>query len=128
IGLPGHQWWTFWTCLVAHAAVAFGGYFLFGGWRLFRTRYVGAPGDAEEMAFSRAHVLTLMGISGVLVAVLFFNANIGMAAFAGAVILAAIRVADHEQAIRRMPWTTIVMVCGMSVLVSLLEKTHGLDL
>ena len=128
IGLPGHQWWTFWTCLVAHATVAFGGYLLFGGWRLFGKQYAGASGDAEAMDFSRAHVLTLLGIAGVLVAVLFFNANIGMAAFAGAVILAAIRVADHDQAIRKMPWATIVMVCGMSVLVSLLEKTRGLDL
>ena len=27
-----------------------------------------------------------------------------------------------------MPWTPILMVCGMSVLVALLEKTKGLDL
>jgi len=51
-----------------------------------------------------------------------------MAAFAGAVVLAAIRVADHDQAIRRMPWTPILMVSGVSVLVALLEKTGGLDL
>ena len=59
---------------------------------------------------------------------LFLAANIGMAAFAGAVVLAAVRVADHEQAIRRMPWTTIVMVSGVTVLIALLEKTGGLDL
>ena len=47
-------------------------------------------------------------------AVLFLGANIGMAAFAGAVVLAAIRVADHEQAIRRMPWTPILMVSGVT--------------
>ena len=51
-----------------------------------------------------------------------------MAAFAGAVVLAALRVADHDQAVRRMPWQVIVMVCGVSVLVALLEKTKGLDL
>ena len=27
-----------------------------------------------------------------------------------------------------MPWTPILMVCGVSVLVALLEKTKGLDL
>ena len=43
-------------------------------------------------------------------------------------VLAALRVADHEQAIRRMPWTPILMVSGVSVLVALLEKTGGLDL
>jgi di/tricarboxylate transporter len=51
-----------------------------------------------------------------------------MAAFAGAVVLATLGVADHDQAVRRMPWQVIVMVCGVSVLVALLEKTKGLDL
>ncbi len=40
----------------------------------------------------------------------------------------ALRVADHDQAIRKMPWTPILMVSGVSVLVALLEKTGGLDL
>ena len=77
---------------------------------------------------SSAHWITLATIAVVLSAVLFGNANIGMAAFAGAVVLAALRVADHDQAVRRMPWQVIVMVCGVSVLVALLEKTKGLDL
>ena len=37
-------------------------------------------------------------------------------------------VADHEQAIRKMPWTPILMVSGVTVLIALLEKTGGLDL
>jgi di/tricarboxylate transporter len=60
--------------------------------------------------------------------VLFADANIGMAAFAGAVTLAALRVADHEQAIRKMPWYPIIMVSGVTVLIALLEKTGGLEL
>jgi di/tricarboxylate transporter len=51
-----------------------------------------------------------------------------MAAFTGAVVLAALKVADHEQAIRKMPWIPILMVSGVSVLVALLEKTGGLEL
>jgi di/tricarboxylate transporter len=70
----------------------------------------------------------MSAILGVLAVVLFLNANIGMAAFAGAVLLAALRVADHEQSIRRMPWVPILMVSGVSVLVALLEQTGGLDL
>jgi di/tricarboxylate transporter len=36
--------------------------------------------------------------------------------------------ADHKEAIRKMPWGVIVMVCGLTVLISLLEKTSGMDL
>jgi di/tricarboxylate transporter len=132
IGLPGHEWQTYLMNLTAHAMVAFGGYFLFGGWRLFKDRFHGAHAQTGEGAvdtrFAAPHWITLLVIAGVLVVVLFFNANIGLAAFTGAVVLATLRVADHDQSIRRMPWTPILMVSGVSVLVALLEKTGGLDL
>ena len=38
------------------------------------------------------------------------------------------RAADDREAIKRMPWNVIVMVCGMTVLIALLEKTQGIDL
>ncbi len=129
IGLSGHEFWTYSTNLVAHAAVAFIGYLALGGWKLFKSQYAGGPEKTDDASrFARAHWLTLATILGVLAAVLFARANIGMAAFAGAVLLAALRIADHEQAIRRMPWTPILMVSGVSVLIALLEKTGGLDL
>ncbi|HLG58465.1 MAG TPA: SLC13 family permease [Vicinamibacterales bacterium] len=130
IGLGGYEWRTYVLNLIAHAIVAFAGYFLFGGWRLFKNRFQGA-GETEpaaETQFTTSHWVTILAILCVLTAVLFFNANIGMAAFAGAVVLAAVRVADHDQAIRKMPWTPILMVSGVSVLVALLEKTGGLNL
>jgi Na+/H+ antiporter NhaD/arsenite permease-like protein len=132
IGLGGNEWRTYLMNFAAHAIVAFAGYFLFGGWRLFKNRFQG-PSDqsAEGVAqtrFTTPHWITLFVIACVLIAVLFLNANIGLAAFTGAVVLATVRVADHDQAIRRMPWTPILMVSGVSVLVALLEKTGGLDL
>jgi di/tricarboxylate transporter len=129
IGLDGYEFWTYWTNLAAHAFVAFAGYLALGGWKLFGTAFTGDAGqEPDAHRFSAAHVTTLAVILGVLGSVLFLDANIGMAAFAGAVLLAALKVADHEQAIRRMPWTPILMVSGVSVLVSLLDKTGGLEL
>ena len=128
IGLPGNEWRTYLMNFAAHAIVAFAGYFLFGGWRLFSDRFQGASEQSSETKFTAHHWITLLVIASVLVAVLFLNANIGLAAFTGAVVLATLRVADHDQSIRRMPWTPILMVSGVSVLVALLEKTGGLDL
>jgi Na+/H+ antiporter NhaD/arsenite permease-like protein len=128
IGLGGFEIRTYVANLLAHAIIAFGGYFLLGGLQLFKHRYSGGEQDAESTRLNGSHWVTLAIVGVVLVFVLFLNANIGMAAFTGAVILAALRVADHEQAIRRMPWIPILMVSGVSVLVALLEKTGGLDL
>lgn len=128
IGLAGHEWRTYVLNLVAHAMVAFAGYFLFGGWRLFKNRFHGAELAEAETRFSTQHWITMLVIGAVLLAVLAFKADIGMAAFAAAVVLGTLKIADHTQSIRRMPWTPILMVCGVSVLVALLEKTKGLDL
>jgi di/tricarboxylate transporter len=133
IGLGGHDTYTFIANLLAHALVAFGGYFLFGGWKLFRNVYQGSSEEDDAHRFRAAHWITLTVIGVVLASLVITSllgnrADVGMAAFTGAVVLAVLRVADHEQAIRRMPWTPIIMVCGVSLLVGLLDKTGGLDL
>ena len=129
IMLGGYEWRTYLSNLLAHAALAFAGYLVLGGWKLFGSEYTGTvDGVSDSTPVATAHWITLAAILGVLVSVLFLGANIGMAAFAGAVILAVVRVADHENAVRRMPWTPIIMVSGVPVLIALLEKTGGLDL
>src|SRR3990170_1363769 len=56
IGLAGHEWVTYWTNLAAHAAVAFGGYFLFGGLKLFTaTAVVTIEHKAEDIDFDTSN-------------------------------------------------------------------------
>jgi di/tricarboxylate transporter len=128
IGLGGAEWYNYWTNAAAHAVLAFGGYFAFGGLVLFASRFEGAAQDRDDDTFAPKHLFSLAVILVVVTAVLFFGANIGMAAFTGAVVLAAARVADHEQAVRNIPWTPIVMVTGVTVLIGLMQATGGLDL
>ena len=127
IGLPGMELWTWWLNLSAHALVAFAGYFLFGGLRLLREPATDGA-EVEKAPLERAHWLTLGVIAALVSGVVFGRMQIGMAAFAGAVLLSLLRAADEDEAIRRVPWGTIIMVCGVTVLISLLEKTSGLDL
>ena len=129
IGLPGHEWFTYWTNLAAHAAVAFGGYALFGGLKLFKSSaVVTIEHKPEDVELDRRNAITIVVIAALLVGVLFFGVNVGMGAFAGAVILAAVGAADHKDAIKNMPWSVIVMMSGVTVLIALMEKTGGLDL
>lgn len=128
IGLTGYEWPTYFNNLVAHIVVAFGGYLLLGGWRLFRSSYAGDSQAAEGGPLTGKHWATVAVIGCLLVAVIGFGVNVGMMAFAGAVILAAVGAADHKDAIKRMPWSVIVMVTGVTVLISLLERLQGIDL
>jgi di/tricarboxylate transporter len=62
------------------------------------------------------------------VGVIGFGVPVGMGAFAGVAVLSGFRLADEREAFRAVPWGVIVMVCGVTVLTALLEKTGGIDL
>jgi len=129
IGLAGHEWFTYWTNLAAHASVAFCGYALFGGLKLFKSSaVVTIEHKPEDVDFDRSNFITIAVIAALLVGVLFFGVNVGVGAFAGAVILAVLGAADHKDAIKRMPWSVIIMMSGVTVLIALMEDTGGLDL
>ena len=98
IGLPGQEWHTYWTNLAAHALVAFGAYFLFGGLKLFRSsQVVTIEQKPEDIELETSHWITIVVIGTLLVGVLFFEVNVGMGALAGAVILAILGAADHKR-------------------------------
>jgi Na+/H+ antiporter NhaD/arsenite permease-like protein len=127
IGLTGMQTQTFFANFAAHAAVAFLGYAAFGGLRLFRAT-AATVDDASPEPFSRENWITVALIGALIIGVIAFGIQIGFAAFAGAVLLALFRAADSGEAIRKAPWTVVLMVTGVTVLIGLLERTGGLDL
>jgi di/tricarboxylate transporter len=128
IGLPGLQLETWAYNLLAHAIVAFAGYFVFGGLKLLaRSDRVESEADLVE-PLDWHQILTLIVIALLILGVIVFKFNIGLAAFTGAVFLSLLRAADDGEAIKRMPWGTIMMVCGVTVLIGLLQTTGGMDI
>ena len=131
IGLPGFELQTWVYNLLAHAIVAFAGYFAFGGLKLLtRAERVEPEADpVKRLDWHQTATLTVIGL--LIVGVILFGRSgfhIGMAAFAGAVLLSLLRAADDSEAIKRMPWGTILMVCGVTVLIGLLQRTGGMDI
>jgi di/tricarboxylate transporter len=140
-GLTGYATENYLNNLAAHATVAFAGYFIFGGWRLFGRRVAGEPAPAsvgaaaacppaspDVQSFERKHWMTLAAIAIVIGSVIAFEVNVGMGAFAASVVLTLSKAADEKKAIQHMPWRVIMMVTGVTVLIALLEKTGGMAL
>lgn len=129
MGFPGLEWQTFINNILGHTLVAFGGYALLGGLRLFR-RPQGAATVEEPpiQPMEPRHWLTVGLITALLVGVIGFEFEVGMTALTASMILSFTRAADEKEAILRMPWGVILMVTGVTVLIELLEKTQGLDL
>jgi len=131
-GIVGQQWQTFWNTFIAQSFVAFAGYFLLGGTALlFRGKRADLKADlpAEDLEpFTPRQWLTLGVLGLVLVAVIAFRVEVIVAAFVAAAVLALARAAAPEAAIKAVPWSTVLMVCGVSTLISVLEKTGGINL
>ncbi len=132
IGMTGLQFETYISNLLAHALVAFGGYFLLGGVKLFTEHsaatVVADSTDPADAAFEKRHWFTMAVIAVLITSVIFFGVNVGMGAFLGATVLVLSGAGDDREAIKRMPWGVIVMVCGVTVLIALLERAQGIDL
>lgn len=128
-GLGGHVWRTYWNTFLAQSIVAFAGYFLLGGLALLRSRRsVAAELAAEDLEpLSRNQWLTVGVLIAMLLAITVARVDVVVAAFAGAAVLALARAAEADAAIKAVPWGTILMVCGVSTLVAVLEKTGGVD-
>src|SRR5207249_5560279 len=125
IGLAGHEWRIFLDNLAVNVGVAFSGFFLFGGWRLFRHWHTELEAAPEAAPLERRHWVTLAVIALLIAGVVGLDIDIGMGALAGAVVLAVLRLADEQEAVRKMPWGVMVMVSGVTVLTELLAKTGG---
>jgi di/tricarboxylate transporter len=124
-GMVGYEWNVFAANAVAHLLVGAAAYLLFGGRRLPGRRAT-APAAMEAMTTPQR--VTTMVVLAWMVAVVAFSLNVGMAAFAAASIVILLNMGDETAAVRRIPWGVIIMVCGVSMLIAVLEKTGGMDL
>ncbi len=137
-GLAGHEWEIFLRNLWAHLALTGIAFFLLGGGKLLRGRAAApgsalAPGAAAAMAEETLpanwrHWLTMGVISGLLLGALLWKIPIGLAAFTGALLLSTSGAAPEGPSIAKTPWNVVLMICGVTMLIALLEKTGGMDL
>ncbi len=129
IGLPGVEWQTYAYNALAHTIVGFGGFALLGGLRLFkRGGGIAVPVEPDAGVMETKHWLTLGSIGLLIIGVAGFGMDVGMTALTLAALLTLLRTVDENKAIRGMPWGVVLMVTGVTVLVSILQKTQGLEL
>ena len=129
IGLGGVEWYTFAFNALAHALVGVGGFFMFGGWKLFKNSTQSVALESHDMAvMEKQHWLTIAGIIMLIILVAGFSFDVGMVALIIATVLILLRTVDEAVAIKGIPWSVILMVTGVTVLITLLRETEGLDL
>lgn len=101
-------------------------------WFLFKGYKIKTPLKPIERTaiekFNHKQVIALAGIVLMMVMLIFFKVNIGLAAFFVAGILFLFGVADDGKAIKALPWSTIVMVLAVGALLDIVNDMGGIDL
>jgi di/tricarboxylate transporter len=128
VGLGGHEWKVWAANFVAHAVVAAAAWVLFGGLRLARARATLDASSSELPVLNRRQWLTVAIVSVWVAGVVVLKLHIGFSAFAAAMMLIVLGAADEAASVKKMPWSAILMISGVSLLVGVLEKTGGMDL
>ncbi|MFN7926336.1 MAG: SLC13 family permease [Blastocatellia bacterium] len=125
-GVGGHEGKVWFANFIAHVLVAAAAY-LWLGRKISRQSENSTADIAAEPPLTRAQLLTIGVIVVWIVGVLGFKLNVGLSAFAAVTLLVLLQTTDESQAMKRVPWSVIVMVSGVSVLIALLEKTGGME-
>ena len=84
--------------------------------------------SAEEMpSLDRDKVLTLIGIVTLIVVALAFDVDVGFVALSIAAVLSLIMPAASKDAVNKIAWPTVLLICGVVTYVSLLETLGSID-
>lgn len=152
LGIPADYlntlaWKIHFNSTIAQGFVNIGGFFVMGGLKWIREQK-GAALDIDELApkpepFNAAQTTTLLlvailiilvvvpglpGIKGTLPKMLTnMLSNVGSISFVLSIVLMLTGYGDSKAAVKVMPWSVIMMVCGVSVLIDVMDKAGGLN-
>ena len=78
--------------------------------------------------FNRDQLLTIAAIIAMVVLCIGFQLDTGLTAFVAASILILLGAADEKKAIKGIPWGTLVFICGVGTLISVINNLGGISL
>ena len=126
-GISGLAVPLFWQMALVTSLYAAILYFVFK-WHRQKDAVSQSETNAPIPAFSWKQWLTLAGILAVALVSTVWGVNVGLAAFAVAVVLTVCRAADETAAFKKVPWGTLVMITGVGILISLVTELKGIEL
>jgi len=148
--LPSAPWLLFANSLIFNTVVAAGVFFVFGGVRLLKQRGVmvaladetgsvglsgdGNTEDTSENAGDRMTpfvAATLAGIAILVVVTFLFGSSdyydVGFGAFIVGLVLVLISPRQQGEAFNAMPWSAILLICGVLTYIGVLEEIGTIE-
>lgn len=117
--------------LIAQSVLALSCYSIFY-WQLKKSKrhlhHLRSDVSAADLQWTGAQQLTLGAIIILIISTTLLKTDIGFMSLLLGSVLTFITRSDTKEAVKQMPWNTILMVCGVNTLIVLLENLGGLNL
>jgi len=100
-------------------------YFILGGYKIKCENPVKM---SDLPKFTKNQILSVLAILVVAVAVMFFGLDVGLCGFVAGTILLLLKCAPQKKVIAGIPWSTLILVSGVGVLMNVVMSAGGIDL
>ena len=137
IGIPAEMldsiaWKVHWNSEIVQGIVNIGGFLICGGAAWMVRARKSKDFDINTIApkpepLTWKQMYTLATVAILVIGVIFFKLDVGAVAFVIGTTYILFDIADDKASVKAMPWGVILMVCGMSVLINVMDKAGGLN-
>ena len=111
---------------IANFACAVVTYVVLGGYKIRRAPKAAGTGNVEK--FDGKQLLSLAALLVMVVLVVGFSFDVGLICLTLSLILILLGAADEKKAIKMIPWSVLILIGGVSVLMNITQKLGGIQL
>ncbi|MDY3814076.1 MAG: SLC13 family permease [Candidatus Copromonas sp.] len=101
-------------------------YIILGGYK-FRAVETGEAGK-EKDPFNRSQMISLVALLVMVVLVVGFSYDVGLICFTLSLVLMLTGAANEKTALKMIPWSVLILIAGVNVLMNITQKLGGIDL
>jgi di/tricarboxylate transporter len=101
-------------------------YIVLGGYKMKSN--VDVSTVMEKVQFNGEQIITLVGMAVLVVCVIGLRYDVGLTSFTISMVLLLLKVANEKKAISNIPWSTLVMIAGINMLMAMVINLGGIDL
>ena len=123
--VPGIAVPVFYGVTAANVFIAAIFYVVLGGYRMTLDANLQNVGGG---AFTREQKICLAGLAALVVMVVIFRMDVGFVSFFLAFLLMLVGAAGKKRPVKLVPWNVLILICGISVLMSVIKKAGGIKL
>ena len=100
-------------------------YVVLGGYK-FRAAQAGSK--QEKDSFDRSQMISLIALLVMVVLVVGFSYDVGLTCFTLSLVLMLTKAANEKAALKMTPWSVLILIAGVNVLMNITQKLGGIDL